>query len=205
MPFNFTKAWDFTPSIMCPNSQDVLDVVYQYKLLGSIITSDGKWKENTKYITKRGTSKLWMLRRLKLLGADRDILLEMYRLHVRSLLESSVPLWHSGLSISDSDKLERVQKMAFSIILGSRYKSYKNALTILNEISLQDRRLKLCLKFARKCAKNPLHSDLFQKLNNRRPKTRSKLIFNEKFCRTKRYFNSAVPFLTRLLNKCGTK
>ena len=48
MPFNFTRKYDFLPKISVDNKQ--LDVVYSTKLLGVIITSDCKWKENTSYI-----------------------------------------------------------------------------------------------------------------------------------------------------------
>ena len=142
-----------------------------------------------------------MIRRLKLLGADKEMLLEMYELHVRSILETAVPLWHSGLSISDSNKIERVKKMAFSIILGFSYKSYKNAIKILKVGSLKERRVQLCLNFAKKCTKTSEHSDLFQKMKINRPNTRSKKSFIEHNCRTKRYYDSAVPYLTRLLNQ----
>ena len=116
-PFNFTKTLDFLPNLRIPGNPDPLEVEYSTKLLGVICSSDGKWKENTSYIVNRATSKLWMLRRLKWIGADREILLETWKLHIRSLLEGSVPLWHSSLTVTDSDRLEKVQKMAFSIIL----------------------------------------------------------------------------------------
>ena len=55
-----------------------LEVVYQTKLLGVICCSDGKWFENSKYLAKKGFSRLYFLRRLKDLGANSDILKEVY-------------------------------------------------------------------------------------------------------------------------------
>ena len=73
-PFNFTKTRDFVPAVYIPGGSEPLEVVYQTKLLGVICTSDGKWAENTNYIVKKATSKLWMVRRLKWMGADENIL-----------------------------------------------------------------------------------------------------------------------------------
>ena len=143
-----------------------------------------------------------MLRRLKWIGADREILLETWKLHIRSLLEGSVPLWHSSLTVTDSDRLEKVQKMAFSIILNS-YDSYNRALNILNEETLKSRRVQLCLEFAKKCVKNPKHSNLFSLSIG--TQTRNKNTFIEHNCRTARYYKSAIPYLTRLPNGNETK
>ena len=92
-----------------------------------------------------------------------------------------------------------IQKKAFVIILGSRYKNYNNALKTLSQEKLHSRRLNLCESFALKCTRNPRHSDLFQV----RPVsvTRLNTKYIEPKCITSRYYNSAVPFLTRALNK----
>ena len=61
------------------------------KVLGVILTSDLSWKSNTKYITDRGYSKLWLLRRLKIIGANTKELTDVYNKQVRSILEYAVP------------------------------------------------------------------------------------------------------------------
>ena len=75
-PFNFSKTRDFIPAVCIPGESEPLEVVYRTKLLGVICTSDGKWSDNTDYIVKKAASKLWMLRRLKWMGADEHILYE---------------------------------------------------------------------------------------------------------------------------------
>ena len=40
----------------------------------------------------------------------------MFTKKVKSLLEIAVPAWHCGLTASQSDKIERVQKTAMRII-----------------------------------------------------------------------------------------
>ena len=199
MPFNFTRKYDFLPKIKLPGSEKPLEVVYEKKLLGVICTSDGKWKQNTQYIIKKAMAKLWMIRRLKWMGADIETQLETYTLHVRSQLEICLQLWHSSLTSKENDDIERVQKIACAIILCS-YDSYSKNLETLGLKTLKDRRTDLCKEFAKKCVKNPRHSSLFPSSISR-PKTRNSKPFTEYKCRTQRFYKSAIPFLTRLLNE----
>ena len=62
---------------------------------------------------------------------------------------------HSSITVENREDLERVQKTVLKIILGLRYKSYQNALDILELETLEKRREKLCLNFARKASKHP--------------------------------------------------
>ena len=105
----------------------------------------------------------------------------------------------------DKNRIERVQKMAFSIILGTEYSSYDVALTLLEEDTLQNRRTNLCHNFASKCTKDPTHSHMFTKMDPNRPITRNRKTFREVKCRTSRLYNSAIPYLTRLLNNVTDK
>ena len=71
---------------------------------------------------------MWVIRRLKKLGADNEDLLEVYFKQIRSILEYAVPVWHSSLVGADISKLERIQKTVLHIVLGDTYKSYRQAL-----------------------------------------------------------------------------
>jgi hypothetical protein len=62
MLFNTSTINDFTPVIKINDTQ--LEVVEQMKLLRVVLTSDVKWAKNTEYITTKGFSRLWMMRRL---------------------------------------------------------------------------------------------------------------------------------------------
>ena len=70
----------------------------QYKLLDVQITNDLKWKANTAYVTKRGYSKLWILRRLNINGANQSELKDIYCIQVSSILEYAAVVWNSGLT-----------------------------------------------------------------------------------------------------------
>ena len=195
MPFNFTKKFDFVPEFQLENQS--LEVVYETKLLGVICSTDCKWSKNTTYIVQRATSKLWFLRRLKVLGADNESLVDLYKLFVRSNLEFAAPLWSGAITSGESRKIERVQKIAVAIILGSRYSEYEDSLDKLGLELLSDRRKTLSVKFAKNMSNDPKFLSLFPKGLTTRS---GKEYFATPECSTKRYRTSAIPFLIDLLN-----
>ena len=199
MSINFTKKYSFMPTLKLEDMTENLEVVHEIKLLGILCTSDAKWSTNTNKIIKKAASKLWILRRLKKLGADTTILLDTYRLHVRSQLEICVPLWNSALTKVEISRIENIQKMAFAIVLGRSYKSYDRSLKYFKFDTLKNRRRQLCLKFAKNCVKDPKHSHMFPKFKGIR--ARKSKVFIEPKCRTTRGYRSAIPYMTRLLNE----
>ena len=171
-----------------------LDVVSETKLLGITITSDCRWDANSKAIVLKGNSKLWFLHRLKLLGAKTDTLLDIYKLFCRSVLEFGAPVWSGALSVKNKQNIERVQKNALRIIFGNYDDPYQTLLDEIQLDSLLDRRDTLCLG---------LKSEKFNKWFPQGVGTRSGAHFLEPVTKTKRYRNSAIPHLTRLLNKAN--
>ena len=97
-----------------------------------------------------------LLRKIATFGTNQDDLKDVYVLFIRSLLEQSATVWHSSLTEENRNDLERVQKTAVKLILGDRYKSYGQALLVLELENLDERRTSLCKTFALKCCKNPL-------------------------------------------------
>ena len=165
-----------------------------------MISSNCSWKANTNYICKTATKRCWLLHRLKNLGATREQLLSVYQKRSRTILEMAAPAWHSSLTKEEIYRIEREQKKAFAIILGNEYNSYKNALSVLKQETLEKRRENMTIKFAKKCAKNPKHSNMFPR-NTMRQNLRTNKKYKEYECRTKRLYDSAIPYMTRLLNK----
>ena len=199
IPFNFTKSLDFIPELSFPGG-DPIDVIYQTKLVGVIVDSTLSWGPHVEYIVKNASKKLWLLIRFKNLGATQDQLLKLYQLKIRCLTEFASPAFHGALTLQQSNNLEMIQKKSFAIILGSKYKSYRNALLSLSQDTLHSRRLKLCSNFAIKCTKHSRHSDLFKPNPRYTNNPRKKHKFIQPMAKTTRYYKSAVPFLTRLLN-----
>ena len=196
MKFNFSKNHDFRPELMIGGFKDNLEVITETKLLGIMLSDDLKWASNTDYICKRGYSKMWTLRRMKVLDVEPTVILDVYLKEIRSLLELAVPAWHSGRTQRQSSDIERVQKVA--LYTGMSEYSYDMALVILDLEPLDVRRETLCLSFAKKTLKSR-HKDMFVE-NTIEHFTREKPRFIEPKSNTRRFINSPLNHMTRLLN-----
>ena len=179
----------------------VLEVVSKMKLLGVIITDDLRWHENTNFITNKAFCRLWILRRLKNMGASRRILIDTYYKQIRTVVEFGAVVWNAGLTQENIAHIERVQKSALCVILGPRYRSYEEACEELDMKTLAVRRKELCIKFAKKASNHPVHQAWFIR-NPTDISTRTKKPTYKPACtRTERFSRSAIPYLTSLLNE----
>ena len=198
MVFNPCWSIDFMPELEFGDDQ--LQFVEEMRLLGVVVQSDMKWSSNTEQIVKRASNKLWIVRRLKGLGAQTAELVDVFIKQCRSILELAVPAWHGAITTEDRQDIERVQKVALHIILGDQYISYRNALNVTNLVTLDARRDKLCLNFAKKAEKNIKHKNWFKPKQN--VYTRQA---DSKYCstlaRTNRLKKSPISHLTNLLNE----
>ena len=193
----YNITFDFPPEVYLSNMKH-LEVIPETKLLGVIISDDLRWQKNTDYICQRAREKLWVLRRMLKVKLDLDHVFDVYTKEVRSLLELAVPVWHSGLTKLQSAQIERIQKVAFKIMLGEQYTSYDSACKKFKVETLEQRRESLCLNFAKKDYKSD--RSMFTKIGPM-PNTRHQPKLVREFnCRTNRYRNSRFPYLSRLLN-----
>ena len=110
----------------------------------------------------------------------------------------SCPVWNGALTGKDSNRLENLQKLAFKIILGDRYTSYKRALELLKLSTLKDRRQSICHKFSIKTTKLKKYQAWFPKTLR---KNRDSKKYVETSYRTTTYKKSPLLYLTQLLNK----
>ena len=198
MLFNTCKSRDFSPELIIEDAR--IDLVEQSKLLGVVVTSNLSWSSNTNYLVERCYKKMWVMRRLKRLGANNSDLLDIYSKQIRSIAEYAVPVWNSALTGEQIIKIERVQKVACSIILGDNYESYTSALKTLGLDKLSVRRKKICIKFAKKAQKHKKFSKWFKPTpavitRNKKPP------FYDVVCKTVRFEKSPLSYLTKLLNQ----
>ena len=210
--FNFS-AKNIPPQNLTLNNNPI-QVVEKIKLLGVIISNDLKWTENTSLICYKVNRRFYILCKLKKqFGFTRYELLIAWTTILRPLTEYAAPLWHSGLSETDRKKIETLQKKALGIIVGIKYidnkryymvnnepLSYENALNELGLNSLEQRREILTSKFALQTMKNEKHKNLFQEKEYHARNMRNKPRVKELNCNTKRYYNSTVPYMSRILN-----
>ena len=202
--FNFSKKYQFTTSLSVKNEK--LEVLEETKLLGTYLTKDLKWNKNTKELVIKGYKRMQLLNAAAGFTSNLQDLRSIYLTYVRSILEQSAVVWHSSLSAKNKRDLERVQKSAVRVILKRNYTNYKNGLKELRIESLEKRRENLCLRFAKKCLKNEKVKDFFpKKIQNHRMIKRKDQKFKTNNAKTKRYRNSAIPYMQRLLNKDNEK
>ena len=206
MLFSRMKKYDFLPEIKIGASNENLEFVEEMKIVGFILRSDLKTVSNTKYILKKAYSRLWIIRRLKALGASRRRLIDVLQKQVLSALQLGVAAWESLLSSQERTDLERLLKVSLRIIWGQDYISYKQALSDSKLLNMQQTRDKTVNKFLRKSIKHPKFrkwfciQDKFQ-IETRRPRTTFKPVTT----RTARYAKSAIPTLTNIANTMPAK
>ena len=197
MIFNFTKKFQFNTRIILGNT--LLEEVQECKLLGLTLTNQLSWQRNTESIVKKANTRMIILQKLFDYDLPTKDMVNIYILFIRSMVEYSCVVWHSSLTVEDSNCIERVQKTALRLILRDDYLDYSSAMKITGLETLRDRRTQLSLNFAKKCLKSKKTSELFptiKKTVNTRP--------HEKYyvtpARTDRLAKSSVPYLQRLLN-----
>lgn len=143
-----------------------------------------------------------MLKILKKFGLSLADLITVYVGYIRPLTEYAAPVWHAGLTDTQSASLERIQKRCCKIMLGNLYSTYVDALELCNLITLKSRREKLCHTFATSL----MQSDEFRhwlppsraSQHNLNLRSGSKLSIPK--WSTKRYRNSPIPYFVQLLN-----
>ena len=112
----------------------------------------------------------------------------------------------SSLTEDNRRDLERVQKSALKIILKNSYINYEEALKVLKLESLDQRRSRLCLKFAKNCLKNDKMKQLFPLAEKKHGMdTRSQDKFKVHFAKSERYRKSTIPYMQKLLNNEAKK
>ncbi|KAI8515725.1 hypothetical protein Bbelb_065380 [Branchiostoma belcheri] len=180
-----------------------LEEVKAVKLLGVHFQEDLGWELHVNHVVKQGNQKLYLLKRLRCFDLSREDLLLCYKTLVRPTCEYAAPAWHAGLTTAQRARIETLQRRACRIILGPAYTSYKEACSILDLPTLDDRRRDLCRNFAKRLVESesfrnwlpPTRGDISSR------DTRNKHRLTGIRTKTKRYQNSPIPFMTRLLNE----
>ena len=198
--FNYSKNFQFSTDLKLDG--DVIETVSETKLLGTIITNDLNWNKNTQSIVRQSNKRMSFLHKASRFTNNSNDLKKIYMLQVRSKLDQSAVVWHSSITRKNSSDLERVQRSALKVILGEKYQSYKDALRVLKMDSLEMRRQKICLKFAKQCLRHEKLKELFPRNERRHDmEKRDCEKYVVKKAMTERYRKSAIVSMQRLLNQ----
>ena len=85
-------------------------------------------------------------------------------------------------------------------MIKDKYESYEKALELLNMKTLYDRRQALSFNFAKRCLKTDKVKHFFPNNQNDLKGTRNNEMLRVNFATTKKYLNSSIPTLQRVLN-----
>ncbi|KAI8507887.1 hypothetical protein Bbelb_141270 [Branchiostoma belcheri] len=127
----------------------VLQEVSSMKILGIHLQANLKWNIHVDTIYHKASQRLYLLCKLKHFHLPIEDLVSVYISYIRPVMEYGAPVWHSGLSNSLSNKIEKVQRRALRIILGASFTSYSTACAQLGLPTLYARRHELTTKFAK--------------------------------------------------------
>ena len=138
-----------------------LERVRAIKLLGVWVTEDLNWDLNCQEMVKKAYSRIPLLTKLKYVGLRTEDLLTVYTLFIRSCLEYCTVVFHSSLTVRQSDSIERAQRVCLRVLLGDMYIDYPSALEMCLLSSLAGRREKRCAAFSLAAVKHKKHKYFF--------------------------------------------
>ena len=197
--FNFSSSLDFQPNLYIGDEQ--LNIVSHTKILGLTLSRSLKWNEHVDVITNKARSRIYMLRKMMNNGFDYEIILDVYKKEIRSILEYCCVVFHHGLSQELEHQIESVQKLVLKLV--SRYlelkMSYNESCILFSIEPLFSRRLEQCQTFIKRTLKSPKFSDMFVERMGKKVQGRRR--FQKYRCTNDRMFRSPLVALTRMANK----
>ena len=195
------RKYDFTPELQLGGSQNI-QIVEEMKVVGFILRSDLRTISNTQYIIKKAYSRMWIIRRLKALGATKHRLIDILHKQVLSVLTLGVPAWDCLLTQQERTDLDRVLKTGLHIIWGAQYTTFEEMLARSNLNNLQHVRDRIVRKFVRKSVSHPKFSKWFvrrdpDQIQTRRTRTK----YLPVTARKATYAKTPLPVLTEIANQ----
>merc|ERR1712121_123852 len=93
-----------------------VEIVSNYKYLGTIIDGNLKFDLNSDMLCKKGQQRLFCLRKLARFNVNISLMKLFYSAYIHSVLSFSIICWYGNLSIKDRNSLGKILKTASKII-----------------------------------------------------------------------------------------
>jgi hypothetical protein len=201
MLFSRHKNYDFLPELELIQDEKI-EVVEQMKIVGYILRSDLKTCSNTEFIIKKAYGRMWILRRLKALGASRIRLLDVLQKQILSVLNLGVPAWDSLLTEQEKEDFERVLKTGLKIIWGKDYSTFDTVIKEGQISTMRQVREKIVKKFVKKTIKHIKFKRWFSEHDSAGMNTRTgnRAKFKTVPARKAFFQKSPIPTITNLAN-----
>jgi hypothetical protein len=163
-----------------------VEVVTQYKYLGTILDHKLDWTDNTTQLVKKGNKGIYFLKKLRSFDVQMEVLRLFYQAVVQSVISFNSLCFHNNLKAVDASRLAKLTRTASGVIgaavtdLTTLYtkKAVRRVRAILGDPS------------------HPLRCEFSTQQSNREGSTRLRSMK----CRTDRFKNSFVPSAIRVCN-----
>lgn len=184
---------DPPPLIEINNS--TVERVRSFKLLGLTIANNLSWEEHITTVCSKANQRLHYLKLLKRCSVSVDDLLHYYKSVIRPTIEYACPVWQSGLTIEQRDRLESLQRRALQIISNSHDYELYCAIYDIEPIAVRLDNLAR-LFFDKICRSNDCINYL---LPSKRPselldRLRQPNSLPGILCKTNRFYKSFIPY-----------
>ena len=178
------------------------------KIVGYLMRSDMKTCSNTPYLVSKFYKRMWLIRRVKRLGASTEQLVDALQKQVLSVLWLGAPAWFCQTTQQERTDLDKVVKVGVRIIYGDSYSGFESTLKIAKLRKATEQMTVMTERFAGKSANQSKLSQWFQpapekSMSIRGSKNISK--YSSIPVRTARYQNSSIPVVTQILNEKTNK
>uniref|UniRef100_A0A3P9M7M4 Reverse transcriptase domain-containing protein n=1 Tax=Oryzias latipes TaxID=8090 RepID=A0A3P9M7M4_ORYLA len=90
--------------------------VHSFTLLGTTISADLTWSNNTMTVIRKAQQRLHFLRKLRRNDVSQELLVTFYRSTIESILSYGITVWFSHCTEAERQSLQRVVKTAQRII-----------------------------------------------------------------------------------------
>ena len=104
-----------TPEKTLIHGEEV-EVVSEYKYLGTIFDDKLRWDANTEAIAKKGQQRLYFLRKLNSFSVDTKFLKLFYKSFIESILTFSFICWFGSLSVRNKNSLQKIVNISSKVI-----------------------------------------------------------------------------------------
>ena len=187
-----------------PSEDTTISSQDSMKLLGFMMGCSPGVTDHFEFLRAKFRARFWSLIHLRRAGISGMRLFRLYASLVRPALETNAVVFHSMLTQTQSEAVERFQKQVLRLCFGVDT-SYAGLLQQHQLSTLRDRRERAVKKFVAKAMRNDRFAprwfvprqEVETEIRRRRP-------FIEKRARTERYRNSPLLYFQRVANDLVT-
>ena len=177
----------------------VIESESNMKILGLHFSGRPDMAAQVDAICRKFRARIWTLRHLHPRGFSQEDLLRVYKSTILPCQDYCWNVFHSSLTLSQTVVPVRLQAKALKAIYGFD-PSYRELMERANITMLRARREARELAFARKCSQSARYQHWFL-LREVERTGRERMVYEERFARTSRCYNSPLFSMRRCLNR----